>query len=226
MTTAIDDLTTLRERRRQLSDRLEDIRTEQREIADDLAAARTDWADAVECGEDTDLLAERVHLHERGLADRGHAAGHLEALLADVDRQITDIESRERLATEVQTYHEARIDYSASLPDLPDALPEAVAAVRAALASLLGTVDGARAECERLTGAAAQLRQRAALLGVDVLAPDPEAWTGTLERACPKDTPSRTLMLAIIQRRGAHAVLAEIEQLIRLGLDDQRRALR
>jgi hypothetical protein len=226
MTTATDDLTTLRERCRQLADRLEDVRTEQREIADDLAAARTDWADAVECGEDADLLAERVHLHERGLVDRGHAAGHLEALLADVDRQIAGIESRERLAADVQAYHEARIDYSASLPDLVDALPEAVSAVRCALDNLLGTVDTARSTYEALFGTAVHLRQRADQLGEDVSVTDPQSWSGALETASPKHTATRTMMLSVIQQRGAHAVLAEIEQLIRLGLDDQRRALR
>jgi hypothetical protein len=33
-------------------------------------------------------------------------------------------------------------------------------------------------------------------------------------------------MLATIQRRGAHSVLSEIERVINIGLNDQRRAAR
>jgi hypothetical protein len=105
-------------------------------------------------------------------------------------------------------------------------LPEAVAAVRAALDSLLAMVDTARTTHDQLSATAWSLRQRAEALGCDVDLIDPQPWTGTLEQACPKDTASRNLMLSLIQRRGAHAALAEIERLIQMRMDAQRRSLR
>jgi chromosome segregation ATPase len=224
--TTSDHLVTLRERRRQLSDRLDDVRAEQRDIVEDLAVARTDWADAVEIGENADLLAERVHLRERELADRGHAAEHLGTLLADLDAKIADTLARQALAADALAYHEACIDHNATIPDLVDALGDVVAVIGAALGELIGEVDTARDSHDRLTGTAAQLRQRAEILGTDVDAPEPKSWTVAMENAHPKDSPGRTLMLAVIQGRGAHAILGEIEHLIQLDLAAKRKALR
>jgi hypothetical protein len=77
-----------------------------------------------------------------------------------------------------------------------------------------------------LSATAWSLRQRAATLGVDVFAPNPESWTAAMERKHPKDTASRNLALALLQQRGAPSVLGEIQRLIQLDLDAQRRALR
>jgi chromosome segregation ATPase len=110
MTTATDDLTTLRERRRQLSDRLEELRSEQPDILADVAACEQDWLDAITVGEDATLLSERLELRKRELTSNRKAGEHVSSLLTGVDSQIADIESRERLAADVQTYHEARID--------------------------------------------------------------------------------------------------------------------
>jgi chromosome segregation ATPase len=226
MTTASSDtLVTLRERRRQLADRLEELKAQARDITDDIAGARQDWVDSVELGEDSTLLAQRVHLRESELTDNQRAADHLRGLVADLDRQIADIETRRQLAEEVQRFNEARIDYNADLPEVPDALPTAVTSVKAALDCLLGEVADARDTHDRLAGTAAQLRQRAELLGVDVVAPDPADWSAGLNRI-DKDGPLRQLALAVMQRRGPHAVLAEIERVILLGLNDQRRAAR
>jgi chromosome segregation ATPase len=226
MTTATDDLTTLRERRRQLSDRAEELKAAAVDILADVSSAEQDWLDAVELGEDAGLLAERTELGKRELSDNRRATDHLEALLAGIDAQIADIEARERLTADLEVYSAARLDYSASLDSLPAALPTAVEAVSTALTELLERVEGARTAHDQLAGTAVQLGQRASLVGVDADVAEPPSWSGALERAYPKDTPSRNLMLSVIQRRGAHSVLAEIEQLIRLQITDQRRSLR
>jgi chromosome segregation ATPase len=226
MTTATEnDLTTLRERRRQLSDRLEDIRSEQRDIVEDLATARTDWADCIEIGENADLLAERVHMRERELADRGHAAEHLGRLLADLDTQVADIEARAQLADDVAAYAVALESYAATLPDLPSALPDAAEVVSAALGALLGEFDGARTSHDQLSGTAAALQQRAGMLGVEIHAPQPPDWSTGLN-GIDKDGLYRQLALAVMQRRGADAVMGEIVRVITLNRNSQRKAAR
>jgi uncharacterized phage infection (PIP) family protein YhgE len=226
MTTATDDLTTLRERRRQLSDRAEELTSAAVDILADVASAEQDWLDSVELGEDAGLLGQRVELRKCELSNNRKASEHLAGLLAGVDQQISDIEAIEQLNADVEVYSSARRDYSESLASLPGALPTAVEAVSTALTELLERVEGARTAHDQLAGTAVQLGQRASLVGVDADVAEPPSWSGALERAYPKDTPSRNLMLSVIQRRGAHSVLAEIEQLIRLQITDQRRALR
>jgi hypothetical protein len=223
--TTENDLTTLGERRRQLADRLEELRTEQAGILDDVAAAEQDFLDGVETGEDTALLGERVELRKRELSNSRKAVDHLTAIRADVDAQIAGITARERLAVDVQAYHEARIDYNAALPDLPDSLPAAVEIISDALDGLLAVVDTARADHDRLLGTAGQLRQRADQLDVEIDVPDPADWSAGLNKI-DKDGPYRLLALATMQRRGARAVLAEIERVILLELDAKRRAAR
>jgi hypothetical protein len=223
--TTSDDLVTLRERRRQLADRLEELRSGDRALAEDVTAAQTDWADAVALGEDVGLLAERVRLRQREAADAQAAAAHLARLLADLDAQISDIEARERLADDVASYTAALASYAETLPGLVDALPAAVEVISDALDGLLGEIDGARTSHDQLTGTAGALRLQAQMLGAEVDAPDPPDWSTGLNKI-DKDGLYRQLALSLMQRRGAHAVLAEIERVINIGLNDQRRAAR
>jgi hypothetical protein len=226
ITATEDDLTTLQERRRQLSDRLEELRSEQPDILADVAACEQDWLDAITVGDDSTLLSERLELRRRELASNLRAAEHVSSLLASVDLEIGDLTAKAQLAEDVQRYHEARIDYQATLPDLPDSLPDTVAVISDALDALVGEVDGARASHDRLAGMSAQLSQRAGMLGVVVDVPVPPSWSAGLDRAHGKETLFYQLMLATIQRRGAHSVLAEIERVIKIGLEDRRKAAR
>ncbi len=228
MTTATtDDLVTLRERRRQLGDRLEDIRSEQRDIVEDLSAARTDWADCIEVGENADLLAERVHLRERELADRGHAAEHLGTLLADLDAKIADVLAWQQLDNDVASYGAALAAYTDRLPDLPSLLPDTVAVISDALDALISEVAAAKASHAQLAATAGSLRLRAGQLGTDVDAEEPPSWSAVLERAHDRDSDCWQLMLSVIQARGLQSVAAEIIRLIMLGdAAKRRRALR
>jgi chromosome segregation ATPase len=225
--TITDDLIGLQERRRQLSDRLDELKSAAVDILNDVASCEQDFLDAAELGDDVELLSGRVELRKRQLSDNRKVGDHLASLLADLDAQVADIEARQRLADEVQEYHARRIDYSTeTLPGLPDALPAAVEIISDALDGLLAEVDGARATHDRLASTAVQLRQRGEYLGVAVDVPEPENWSAGLEREHGKESLHRQLMLACLQQRGAHAILSEIERVINIGLNDRRRSAR
>jgi hypothetical protein len=227
MTTATtDDLVGLQERHRQLADRVDELRNQSMIIRDDIAVARQDWADAVELGDDVELLASRVRLREGEAEDNQRAIEHLAAIVADLDRQITDVIAREQLADDESSYRVALDSYAEGLPGLPDCLPAAVELISDALTGLLAEVDAARTTHDQLAASAGSLHQRADLLGADIDAPQPPSWSDPLERAHDKESATRQLMLAVVQRRGAHAVLSEIERLIQLDLEAKRRALR
>lgn len=224
-TTTGDDLTTLRERRSSLADRLEDTRADQRGIAEELQTARTSWWHAIEIGDDPLLPSGRVHALEQELGDKGHASAHLEALIADLDTKIADVTARGQLADDVQRYHEARIDYSADmLPGLPGALTDAVEVVSAVLSELLAEVDTARTTHDQLLATAESLRMRADQLGVAVDAPEAPSWSQGLERVHHRDAVTRQLCLSLLQKRGEAAVLAEISRLILLERNAAQRA--
>jgi uncharacterized protein (UPF0335 family) len=223
--TTSDNLVTLRERRRQLADRLEELRSGDQALAEDVTAAQTDWADAVALGEDVGLLAERVRLRQREAADAQAAAAHLAHLLAGVDAQISDIEARERLVAEAAAYAVELDVYRQTLPGLPGALPDAVEVVSAALDALLGEIDGARSSYGQLLATAAGLRQRAGMLSVEIHAPDPADWSAGLNRV-DKNGLYWQLALAVMQQRGAQAVLSEVARVILLNLTNQQRAAR
>jgi hypothetical protein len=225
ITATEDDLTTLRERRRQLADRLSELRSEQAGVLDDVAAAEQDFLDSVETGEDSALLGERVELRKRELGNSRKAIEHLTSLMTGVDSQIVDITARQQLADDVAAYRTALESYAESLSDLVDALPTCVEVISAALDELIGEIDGVRNTHDRLLGTAAQLHQRSAMLSVSIHAPDPADWSAGLNKI-DKNGPYWLLALATMQRRGSHAVLAEIERVILLNLDAKRRAAR
>jgi hypothetical protein len=224
--TTSDDLVTLRERRRQLSDRVDDLHNQSMIIRDDIAVARQNWADAVQLGDDVELLNGRVRLRECEAQDNQRAAEHLAALLADVDRQIADVAARAQLDDDAAAYRVSLRSYAETLPNLPDSLPDAVQVISAALDALLGEVDGARDTHGQLSATATALRHRAEQIGADVDAPQPSSWSAGLERTHGKETVFWQLMLSVVQRRGPHAVLAEVERVIKIVPEDRRRAAR
>jgi chromosome segregation ATPase len=221
-----DDLTTLQERRRQLSDRLEELRSELPDIQADVAACETDWLDAVTIGEDSGLLASRVDLRKAELANNRKAADHITTLLADVDRQIADVTAKAQFRDDESAYLAARTEYSETLDDLPDSLPACVEVINDALTALLEQIDIARRTHDQLAGMAGSLRQRAEQLDVDVFAPDPESWSAGLERIHHKDVATRQLALSLMQRRGIQSVIAEVTRLIMLDAEAKRKAAR
>jgi chromosome segregation ATPase len=224
--TITDDLIGLQERRRQLSDRLDELKSAAVDILNDVASCEQDFLDAAELGDDVELLSGRVELRKRQLSDNRKASDHLAALLADCDRQIADIEARQRLADDAEVYRTALGNYAEHLPDLPGALPDAVEVIAAALTELIGEVDTARFDHDRLASTAGQLRARAEQLGAEVDVPDPPGWSVPLERVHHKDAATRQLALALLQRRGIQSVIAEITRLIMIDAEAKRRAAR
>jgi hypothetical protein len=227
MTTAAEEtLTTLRERRRQLSDRLDELSAQAIDITDDIVTARTDWTDSVECcSEDSTLLAQRLHLREAELLDNRTAVDHLTSVLAGVDAQISGITARAQLADDAASYRATLVAYTAALPGLPDSLPSTVEVIGDALTELIDEIDGARASHDELLATAGSLRQRAEQLGADVDAPAPASWPAGLERVHHRDAATRQLMLALLQQRGVQSVISEITRLIMLDAEAKRKAL-
>jgi len=225
--TTSEDLVTLRERHRQLSDRVAELSAQAIDITGDIAAARTDWTDSVErCGEDSTLLAQRVHLREAELLDNRQAAEHLQRLLTEVDAEIADITARQQLAEDAAAYRTALASYAGLLPGLPDALGDAVEVITAALDGLLAEVAAARTGHDQLSSTSAQLRQRAQRIGAAVDAPELPSWSDPLERVHGKESATRQLMLALLQQRGMQSVISEITRLIMLDVEAKRKAAR